>query len=384
VDNLTHSLVGLAAAKAGLERRTPYAAFACVAAANLPDIDIVALFKGPAFYLANHRGITHSLIGTFALAVLFPLLFFAGERLFARARGREPRAKLRGLVLCSLLLSASHPLLDWTNSYGVRPLLPWDGRWIYGDLLFVVDPWVWLVLGGACFLLTATTRVRAVAWGLLALALTLLFFRVALASDSNVPAAALFIWPAALVAFFVMYRKRLGARLGARVAVTAFALLLAYVGALSLLHARASKAAVRLADNLAVRLADDLAAPSAGRVLRVAATPVLADPTTWRCLADAERSTFRYDLKLGDAVVEDLRSVAAIHKPAGADAEVVARAASDASARVLLDFARFPVARVVRREGGGWLVRFADLRYAEPVARGRPGGFALEVPVEAP
>ena len=59
MDNLTHSLVGLAAAKAGLERRTPYAAFACVAAANLPDIDIIALAGGPAFYLKHHRGITH-------------------------------------------------------------------------------------------------------------------------------------------------------------------------------------------------------------------------------------------------------------------------------------------------------------------------------------
>jgi inner membrane protein len=128
VDNLTHSLVGLAAAKAGLERRTPYATFMCVAAANLPDIDIVALVRGPAFYLKHHRGITHSIVGTLTLAVVFPLLFYAAERVWARARGSEPRARLKGLLVCSLLLSASHPLLDWTNSYGVRPLLPWDGR----------------------------------------------------------------------------------------------------------------------------------------------------------------------------------------------------------------------------------------------------------------
>jgi inner membrane protein len=346
-----------------------------VAAANLPDIDIVALVKGPAFYLANHRGITHSLIGTFALAVAFPLLFFAGERLLARMRGLEPGAKLRGLLICSLVLSASHPLLDWTNSYGLRPFLPWDGRWIYGDLLFVVDPWVWLVLGGACFLLTATTRLRAAAWGLLALVLTLLFFLVALTSDSTVPAAGLFIWPTALAAFFVMHWKRFGARFGGRVALAAFVLVLAYCGALSLLHASAHKAAVRLAD--------DLAAPSSGRVLRVAAMPVLADPLMWRCLADAESATFRYDLRPGAAVIEDLRDVVVIQKPTGAEAEIVSRASADANARVLLDFARFPVARVVRREGGGWVVSFADLRFTEPGARGRLGGFALEVPVGA-
>jgi hypothetical protein len=161
-------------------------------------------------------------------------------------------------------------------------------------------------------------------------------------------------------------------------------LILTYCGALSALQARARAEAVRLADELAARVANDLAAPPAGRVLRVAATPVLADPTTWRCLADAERSTFRYDLSLGDALVEDLRSVAVVHKPAGAETEIVGRASSDADARVLLDFARFPVARVVRGGGGGWVVRFADLRFNEPGAGGRPGGFALDVPVGAP
>src|SRR5215213_6041509 len=92
VDNLTHSFVGLAAAKAGLGRLSPYATLVCVAASNLPDADIVALAGGPSYYLANHRGITHSIAGTLALGFLFPALFYAAERLVARARGREPRA----------------------------------------------------------------------------------------------------------------------------------------------------------------------------------------------------------------------------------------------------------------------------------------------------
>jgi len=149
LDNLTHSLVGLAAARAGLERSSPYATFVCVAAANLPDADIVALFGGQYYYLEHHRGITHSIVGTLALALLLPVVVYFGERVFSRLRGREPRANLKGLVLCSLILGASHPLLDWTNNYGVRPLLPWDGLRIYGDLVFILDPWLWLLLGGA-------------------------------------------------------------------------------------------------------------------------------------------------------------------------------------------------------------------------------------------
>ncbi|HEX6183057.1 MAG TPA: metal-dependent hydrolase [Pyrinomonadaceae bacterium] len=373
MDNLTHSLVGLAAAKAGLGRQSPYATFVCVAAANLPDIDIVALARGPAFYLEHHRGITHSIVGMLALAFAFPLLFTACERLWARLRGSEPRARLKGLLVCSLLLSVSHPLLDWTNSYGVRPLLPWDGRWFYGDLLFIIDPWVWLVLGGACSLL-ATARWRAAAWGLLALLVTLAFFRVASRPDAEVPVVALVLWVAGLAALVVLHFKRAGARYGWRVTGVALALVVVYCGALAVVQAGARRDAALFARGLAGE--DE-------RVLRVAAMPVLADPFTWRCLVEAERSTFRFDMRLGTVFVEHLRNDTGFMKPLGEEAEVVARASTDENARVLLDFARFPVARVRRDGTGGWVVQFADLRFTEPGARARVGGFALDVPVNS-
>ncbi len=53
MDNLTHSLVGLAAAKAGLERLSPFATTGCVIAANAPDGDILAAFGGSWFYLKH-------------------------------------------------------------------------------------------------------------------------------------------------------------------------------------------------------------------------------------------------------------------------------------------------------------------------------------------
>ena len=381
MDNLTHSLVGLAAAKAGLGRVSPYATFVCVAAANLPDIDIVALAGGTSFYLKHHRGITHSIVGTLTLAFALPLLFYAAERVWARARGLEPRARLKGLLVCSLLLSASHPLLDWMNSYGVRPLLPWDGRWIYRDLLFIIDPWVWLVLGGACFLL-AESRWRAAGWGLLALVMTLAFFRVAWQSNTGlptgpgIPVVALVLWCTGLAACFILRLKGAGGRFGMKVAVAALVFVVVYCGALSVVQARARREAEVMARGLVH--------PKGERVLRVAATPVLADPLTWRCIAEAERSTFRFDMKLGTVFFEDARNVVSYDKPTGEDEEVVRRASEDAAARVLLDFARFPVARVRRTERAGWVVQFADLRYTEPGLRSRVGGFALDVPVETP
>jgi hypothetical protein len=125
--------------------------------------------------------------------------------------------------------------------------------------------------------------------------------------------------------------------------------------------------------------AGGLSSPEGGRVLRVAATPVLADPLTWRCLYETDRSTTRYDMRLGAAYLTDLRHVVSFARPAGEDEEIVRRASEDAAARVLLDFARFPVARVRPADSGGWVVQFADLRFTEPGARA--GGFALDVPV---
>ena len=37
--------------------------------------------------------------------------------------------------------------MDFLNSYGVRLLMPFSGRWFYGDALYIVDPWLYLALG---------------------------------------------------------------------------------------------------------------------------------------------------------------------------------------------------------------------------------------------
>ena len=57
------------------------------------------------------------------------------------------RASPRQLLLLSAISIVSHPILDTLNTYGMRWLMPFDGRWFYGDALFIVDPWLWLALG---------------------------------------------------------------------------------------------------------------------------------------------------------------------------------------------------------------------------------------------
>jgi inner membrane protein len=54
--------------------------------------------------------------------------------------------KLGGLLLASFVGVLSHPLLDLMNTYGTRVLEPFSHRWFYADSLFIIDPWIWLML----------------------------------------------------------------------------------------------------------------------------------------------------------------------------------------------------------------------------------------------
>lgn len=377
MDNLTHTLVGLTAAKAGLERLSPGATAVCLLAANAPDGDIVAAFGGSWFYLKHHRGITHSIVGTLAIALLIPLLFYAVDRIIARLRSRPPRVRLGGLLIASLLISASHPLMDWTNNYGVRPLLPWSGRWFYGDLVYIIDPWLWLSLGGASFLLTAKTRWRSVAWGALALLATVAFVILPLRVGETYPVASRALWLAWLACLVVAHRMKLAPRAGRSIAVAALAFVVLYWGALSVLHGRALARARVVAEAQAARRGES--------VLRVAAMPSLADPSKWRVLAETDRATYRFETSLLARVETEAAAPAALarfEKPQGEAAELAEQAAKDERAKIFLDFARFPATRVQTQNcAEELLVQFADLRFTEPGNSRRTGNFGLEVPV---
>ncbi|HEX8456858.1 MAG TPA: metal-dependent hydrolase [Pyrinomonadaceae bacterium] len=378
MDNLTHTLVGLTAAKAGLERLSPWTTPVCLVAANAPDADILAAFGGSWFYLKHHRGITHSIVGTLAIALAVPLLFYAAERIAARFGRRAPRARLGGLVLASLVVSATHPLMDWTNNYGVRPLLPWDGRWFYGDLVYIVDPWLWLSLGGASFLLTAGKRWRVVAWGALALTATVAFVVLPLRVGMGYPVWSRALWGIGLAALVFAHRTEWARRLGSRLALAALAFVVVYWGALGLLHARA------------LTRANDVAGAEAGRrqetLLRVAAMPSLADPTHWRVLAETERALYRFETSLLANIAEERQRPDALmrfEKPQGEEADAAARVAgADERARIFLGFSRFAAVRVESQSCAEVLVvQFADLRFTEPGAARRGGNFSLEVAV---
>lgn len=376
MDNLTHSLVGLAAAKAGLEKLSPGATTLCVLAANAPDADVaVLIFGGRWAFLHHHRGITHSIIGCIVLALALPLAFHAGDWLIARARQRTRQTKLKGLLIASIIATATHPLLDWMNNYGIRPLLPWNPRWFYGDFVFIIDPFIWIVLGGAAFLLTAKTKKHLIVWVVIALVPSYVVL-VGPAAPERLINETLFrlLWIVGLIVLVSFYRRKIGERRGAKIAVVALAMVTLYLGGLASAHALALRQARLQATDIAKRNAEQL--------IEVAAMPTAANPTQWVCVMETDRATYRFHTSLLHATSGET-DVLRYEKPKGLTAEAEAQAARDGRSQIFLGFARFPVIHVIGEDcATQTLVQFADLRYTEP-GRNR-GTFSLEVPVDCP
>ena len=181
MDNVTHSVAGLLLAESFARIRArgatakpaarygATAAIASMIAANLPDADLFYSGIGGdrLRYMLHHRGYTHTVV----VAVLGAVLFWAVVALFLRWRGKAWPARddarwLLGLFLVGML---SHLLLDWTNSYGVHPFWPVDDRWRYGDAVFIVEPWLWVVSVPA-LVAASTSRIARVLLSLVLLA----------------------------------------------------------------------------------------------------------------------------------------------------------------------------------------------------------------------
>jgi inner membrane protein len=374
MDNLTHSLVGLTAARAGLERVSPGATALCLLAANAPDADIVVLAFGDRWtLLQHHRGLTHAIVGVLAIALILPLIFYGVDRFWARFRKRTPLVKLKGLLVASLIVSATHPLLDWTNNYGIRFLLPWSQKWSYGDLVFILDPYLWLVLGGASFLLTSKTRMTKFIWAALAAIVTSL---VIIGPRSNgLPGLPWFtvFWIVSLIALIILSVKGAGEQWGTRIAFVAFALVFCYWGFLGFAHS----SAVGRGGEEAARMVS----ANGETVARLAAMPTLANPFRWDCVFETDQATYRFNI---DLLGEELPETAVRYaKPTGVLKETVATVSQQRPVRIFLGFARFPVMQL--SEPGcatRTLVQLADLRYTEP-GKSR-GSFSLEIPVDCP
>jgi inner membrane protein len=146
MDPLTHTLVGAGLAATRLGQKTPLAIPALIIGANLPDIDVLSYLRGEDFALGFRRGWTHGVLALALLPAVLAGLLMLWDRW--RAKGNpKPRPSPGWLLALSYLACLTHPSLDWLNNYGMRWWMPFQDTWYYGDSVFIMDPWLWLILG---------------------------------------------------------------------------------------------------------------------------------------------------------------------------------------------------------------------------------------------
>lgn len=165
MDNLCHTLTGAAFAEAGLKDRTRFGSAALMVAANVPDIDVLA-FASSTPAVALRRGWTHGVLAQAVLPILLTGAFVLLDRWRPPAAADERRLRPLPLLMLCYVGVFSHVAMDWLNNYGVRLLMPFSERWFYGDVLFIVDPWLWVALAAGVF---AARRARSAAPAVVAL-----------------------------------------------------------------------------------------------------------------------------------------------------------------------------------------------------------------------
>ncbi|MFM8315492.1 MAG: metal-dependent hydrolase, partial [Deltaproteobacteria bacterium] len=221
MDNITHSLVGILTAESALEvlrirqpntvltRKTRIAFWlSALLANNFCDLDFIpTLFLEPKRlqYLLHHRGHTHTLLLA-PLQALIILLGFWGWGQWKKISW-EKHEKV-GVSFLTLLGVVLHLFLDFLNQYGVHPFWPFYNGWFYADMMFIVEPWIWLTLLPLLWFSTRHRWVRAGVGGLLISACALL------ALSGFVPKTMAFLvtlWGAGLMLVFayVSHRFRL-------------------------------------------------------------------------------------------------------------------------------------------------------------------------------
>jgi len=301
MDNLTHTLYGLTLAKAGLNRMTPGATSMLLIGTNLPDVDVVSLLGGKIVYLKYHRGITHSLFGTILGAALLASIAWC---ISSQLSGKKTSAGWWKLYLLWLIALGSHLILDFTNSYGTRLFLPFSDRWLAWDIVFIVDPWILLVL-------------------VLGLGLPFLFGLI---------------------------NQEIGAKptRSSRTAAVCLLLIAAYWVSKDVSH-RLAIAELRQKGY------------STGPPLRVAALPEIFDPFAWDGVVETE-SAYHF-AAVGWRVFQnrfESRNGRLYHKVE--QVEVVEAAKKGVEAQIFLNFARFPLFRV-EPMSQGYEVFLSDLRF---------------------
>ena len=362
VENITHSLVGATLAELALpasaspdQRRLFFTAG--IVAANLPDADLLytRVIDGPLGYLLHHRGHTHTVAGLAAQAALIGLVsMLPGVRKHLGTAGRR-FAALIGAAL------ASHLILDSWNSYGVHPFWPVDDRWFYGDVIFIAEPWLWVLLG-VTLTLNAHRRVARGVVGTLLVGLTIAVTVFGAISVTSFAALAIVGTGSAFALMGLAPRRRSVAALTATVAFV--------VAMFAARHDIEKRALAALAHSPGAQVVDIVLSPQPANPLCWSALAVVKDERAGEYLMTRATVPLRSAVRCGSGargrVVWDApvrQSLATLRRSVRDDCRV----------RAWMQFGRAPVLDIGR---------IADMRFGG-AERGNFSSMALVTPSQA-
>jgi inner membrane protein len=314
LEPLTHFLTGAVLSRAGFNRTTALATSAMTLAAEAPDLDIVMYAAGPVIGFQHHRGFTHTFLGTPLVALLVVIVLFLLRSIRARFRPPGPAPRWGLLFVYAWIAALSHLLLDYTNSYGVRPFMPLSYEWYAWDIVSIIEPMLYVFLLGGLIL------------------------------------PALF----GLINAEIGYRsKGPRGRVGAIVALIG---VLAVWGVRDYQHRRALAAM-------------DAITYLGNEPLQRAALPYMFNPFRWYGVVETDDAYLRMNVDSLTPAVDPQGTMQMRYKPPETPVSVAAKRTY--LGRVYLDWSRFPVLEVEPRDapGGGYEVRFRDLRFAYPNMR---------------
>jgi inner membrane protein len=257
-----------------------------------------------------------------------------------RKNQKHPQARFVPLLLVSAIGLFSHVLMDFPNNYGIRLWLPFSNQWSYGDFVFVVDPWLFLILAGALFLSGKRGMQTILLWAIAGIILTLLILLF--------PYARLgvkVVW-LILIGALAALRHRLKNISSQRYARLALALAALYYGIMFGFKWRAAKL---LAD--ALRPAE---------VIAQVVTPMPGNIFQWAVFRETgERVDFgRINHIFAEPQIQWVKNF-----PKNFEAPFVQAALQTCTGRVMLDFARYPAA-MIEEDRAGFRVSLYDVRSA--------------------
>ena len=352
MDPLTHTLVGAGLAATELGRKSRGATAALILGANLPDVDVLSYFRDSDFALGFRRGWTHGIPALLILPAVLVGALLLWHR-WRRSDDESPALSPRWLLITSYLACATHPCLDWLNTYGMRWWMPFRDTWTYGDAVFIVDPWLWLILGLGWLIGRHPTPAGTAAGSVIA---ALVVWLVAVRAARFLP-----IVVGVLAVLVVAYLRSSWPGWLTRQRIAAIGLSLGGLYILAMLSLHALTVA---------RVEEALASRAFGEYQELMTGPVPADPLVWDIVVGTPSAYRwgRWDWRQRSLWLSDTRL------PVVRDSELWPQLTASSQSPGFLAWTRFPWFDS-EETAGGRRIYLMDARYA----RDRRSGFGATV-----